>query len=339
VSDAAADIVLAAIEGAELSPDERAFFEREAPAGVTLFRRNFAQGPAGCRALVRELQSLRRAGAPPVIVAVDQEGGRVSRIAPPFPDRGPAQGLAGGRCDPAALAEIEGYAQTVGSALLDLGINVNFAPVVDVLCEPTNRAIGDRAFGEQPDAVAARAGAFLRGLERSGVLGCPKHFPGQGAARVDTHVGRAVVDVPRARLDERELAPFRALLPDASLVMLSHCVYPDLDRCEASRSRPIIADLLRADLGFDGAALSDDMNMGAVPQDEAAWREALIEAVVAGVDLVLICRHLERARLAVDALRERARRSPAFGRRVEEAASRVRRVQHKLAAATRSQPE
>jgi beta-N-acetylhexosaminidase len=332
VSDAAADIVLAAIEGAELSPDERAFFQRECPAGVTLFRRNFAQGPDGCRALVRELQSLRRAGAPPVIVAVDQEGGRVSRIAPPFPDRGPAQALAGGRSDPAALAEIESYARTVGTELLGLGINVNFAPVVDVLCEPANLAIGDRAFGEHADAVVARAGAFLRGLERSGVLGCLKHFPGQGAARVDTHVGRAVVDVPRECLDRRELAPFRALLPDASLVMLSHCVYPGLDGCEASRSRPIIRDLLRAALGFEGAALSDDMNMGAVPQDESAWTEALIAAVEAGVDLVLICRHLERARLAVDALRERARLSRAFGRRVEEAATRVRRVRRRLRA-------
>jgi beta-N-acetylhexosaminidase len=331
VSDAASAIVLAAIEGPELAPAERAFFGTEQPAGVTLFRRNLPDAGDRPRELVRSLQALRAPGEPPFLVAIDQEGGRVARLAAPFPNDGPAAALVGGRADAAALGQIEAYALRVGRELAALGVNVNFAPVADVLSRPENVAIGDRAFGCDAHAVTARAGAFLRGLHAAGLAACLKHFPGQGDAPADTHECDASIDAPRALLESRELVPFRALAGAAELVMLSHCVYPALDRCQASRSRAVIQGLLRGELGFRGVVASDDMNMRAVPQDERDWAAALVEAVAAGVDLLLVCRELERARLAVAALRAEARRSPAFAARAEEAAGRVRALRSALA--------
>jgi beta-N-acetylhexosaminidase len=222
-----------------------------------------------------------------------------------------------------ALAQIRGIAQDVGSELASLGINVNFAPVCDVLTEATNTSIGDRAFGVTPDSVTSRAGSFLEGLHEAGVLGCLKHFPGQGAATVDTHVGGATVALTRHELEQTHLPPFRSLLPFAPMVMISHCIYPALGPGEASSSKAIITGLLKDELGYNGVVVSDDMNMGAVPQDPAHWQDAIINSVAAGVDMVLVCRHLERYELAHEALTREASRSSAFRERLEDAASRM----------------
>ena len=120
-----------------------------------------------------------------------------------------------------------------------------------------------------------------------------------------------------------ELVPFQALLSQASMVMISHCIYPQLAPEEASRSAWLMGDLLRDQLGFSGVVVSDDMNMGAIPQAESLWQEAIVQAVVAGADLLLVCRHLERYESAYAALTQEAARSSAFKRRLEQAAGRV----------------
>jgi beta-N-acetylhexosaminidase len=207
--------------------------------------------------------------------------------------------------------------------LREVGINVDFAPVLDVLTEPTNLAIGDRCFGTTPEQATPRADAFMSGLHSERVMGCLKHFPGQGDARVDTHLGTAVIDVSLQTLVMRELVPFKALASKCPMVMVAHAIYPVLDDYEASRSTIIIMDWLRARLGFEGVVVSDDMNMGALPQEIADWKEALIDAVAAGCDALLVCRHLDRCYAALDALRAEARKSPAFSTRLEDAARRV----------------
>ena len=326
---AAGSILVCAVEGSSLTNEESSFFREIAPSGITIFGRNCSSQPA-LKELVNSLQTTREPGTPPLVIAIDQEGGRVARLKAPFPNAGPAMLMAGGRLDPQACAEIASTARNMGLGLLELGINVNFAPVCDVLTEPSNTSIGDRAFAVTAEGVVARAGSFLDGLQGAGVLGCLKHFPGQGAATVDTHLGAAIVGLNRDEL-ELHLRPFRALLPRAPMVMISHCIYPVLAEGEASSSPEVITGLLKRDLGFSGVVVSDDMNMGAVPQEQEAWQEAIVRAVNAGVDMILVCRHLERYQLAYEALSREAERSSAFRQRLSDAAARVTQLRYKLA--------
>ena len=322
--DAASAVVIAAVEGLELTPDEERFFKEESPAGVTLFRWNIPQDdyPRVAR-LNSKLQSLRSPGDPPMVIAVDQEGGRVSRFPAPFPNLGPALKIENGGTDANALLRLRQYGQDVGRALWSLGVNVDFAPVLDILTEPTNLAIGDRCFGTTPEQAASRAEAFMSGLHSERVMGCLKHFPGQGDARVDTHLGSAVIDISLQTLINRELVPFKSLASKCPMVMISHSIFPVIDDIEASRSRIVIMDWLRSRLGFQGVVVSDDMNMGALPQQMTDWKEALIHAVAAGCDALLVCRHLDRCYAALDALRAESQRSPAFAARLDDAARRV----------------
>jgi beta-N-acetylhexosaminidase len=329
-TDPAGAVLVGAFDGTAMTAAEIDFMSAGHMAGVTLFGRNIATPYQDTSALTRALQALRPAGEPPFVVAIDQEGGRVARIKNGFPERGPALKLADGRHDPAALAEIRDYGGEIARALLALGINVDFAPVLDVLTEPSNIAIGDRAFGTEVEPAWRRAEAFLDGMQRAGVLGSLKHFPGQGDAKVDTHAGQAVVDLPLATLEAREFVPFKKLVKKCPMVMVSHCVYPALDTVEASRSSKVMGDLLRRQMGFSGVVVSDDMIMGAMPQDDTPWRQAIVDCVAAGADMVLVCKHLDRMKAAHEALTEAAAKSPAFAARLTDAGRRVTALRHTL---------
>lgn len=325
--DAASAVLVAAVEGMDLTPDEERFFKEESPAGVTLFKRNIPQDDYHkLTALTMRLQSSRSSADPPMIIAIDQEGGRVSRIGSPFPNQGAALNIAGGGVDKNGLDVIRAYGALVGSELIKLGVNVNFAPVTDIHTEPTNISIGDRCFGHTAEQVTLRAGAFLDGMQSSHVLGCLKHFPGQGHARVDTHEGTAIIDVNLQTLLARELEPFKRLRAQAKMVMISHSIFPALCEREASRSRVVIMDWLRTRLGFTGVVVSDDMNMGALPQDVDNWKAAMVESLAAGCDMLLVCRHLPRYVMALEALRNESAKSSAFRSRLEDAASRVTKL-------------
>lgn len=331
MADAASSVLVAAVEGMTLTPEEERFFREESPAGVTLFKRNIPQDDySRLRELTAVLQSTRSSGEAPLVIAIDQEGGRVSRIGPPFPNLGPALKIMSGGVDPSSLKALNDYGLTVGQQLNSIGVNVNFAPVLDILTEPANVAIGDRCFGTEPEQVWRRAGAFLEGLQAASVRGCLKHFPGQGHARVDTHEGTAIVDVGLQTLLTRELEPFRRLIPQSQMVMISHSIFPALCDHEASRSTVIINDWLRTRLGFRGVVVSDDMNMGALPQDAEQWTTALVDVLLAGCDMLLVCRHLDRCKLALEALRRESARSRVFKLRLEEAAQRVTTLRREL---------
>lgn len=297
-------LLLGAIQGTNLSEDEKNFLASHRVSGVTLFRRNL-QSYTQIESLTAQIQACRYAGEPPLIIAVDQEGGRVNRLPQPFPNLGPPLELYPG-VDAESLDKLYDYGREVGCELLRLGINVNFAPVVDVLTNPENHGIGDRVFGRSPETVIPRAKAYLRGLEATGVKGCLKHFPGQGDAGEDTHHSETTISAERGLLWDRELQPFRQMVSDVALVMAGHGHYPSLDANDAaSMSAPILKDLLRQELGFDGVVLSDDMNMSAVPQGDD-WSKALIRSLKAGCDLVLVCEGLDRCQRAVAALADAA---------------------------------
>lgn len=327
-------VVASAVESSHLSPDEVGFFKTYQPAGLTFFRRNIPQPFSRLQGLSQSVQTLASDPDLPMVICIDQEGGRVARIAAPFPNQGPCLDVMQGLALDEQTPFMEAYGFSVGQVLKGLGINVNFAPVVDILTNEDNDAIGDRVFGRQSQQVISGAGGFLNGLSLAGVNGCLKHFPGQGDANFDTHKTAVSIGCDLDELWQRELKPFAALCQQAPMVMISHCIYPCIDSKPAGLSQAMIQGLLRGELGYQGVVVSDDMNMHALPQDDQAWVDCVIAGVAAGVDLVLVCRHFERSRLAIEGLAKEARSSSSFFQRLQDASQRMYQLRRGIASKT-----
>ncbi len=272
--------------GPALSGSEIAFFRREQPFGLILFQRN-CQDPDQVRALTAAFrEAVGRADAP---VLVDQEGGRVRRLKPPHWPAYPAAAVIGTlhENDPAAgLRAAWLHGRLIAADLMDVGIDVDCAPVLDVRAPGTSEAIGDRSFGGDPERVAALGAALAEGLLDGGVLPVPKHLPGQGRATSDSHVGLPVVSDGLDVLAASDFVPFAALahLP---MAMTAHIVFSAVDPGRPATVSPaVIRDIIRKRIGFDGLLVSDDVSMHALSGDYGQ-RAAAIYA--AGCDIVLHC--------------------------------------------------
>jgi beta-N-acetylhexosaminidase len=309
-------------EGLEPSPELlRRIGDGEVGAAV-IFRRNIADIPQ-LHALNRALHAAAPADAP-LLVAVDQEGGRVQRVRNPAPHWPPMLRLderarTHGAGDATAVAERVGRA--MGEELAALGFDVDFAPVLDVHTNPANPIIGDRAFATTPDLVARLAGAYARGLAHAGVLSCGKHFPGHGDTSTDSHLELPRVDHDEQRLRAIELAPFAALARDLPLIMTAHVVFGALDPAPATMSRRLLS-MLRHELGFGGVIVSDDLEMKAI-LDHFGFEESVERALLAGCDAFLVCGREDLQRRCHDALVRAAERSSEVRDRLADAARRV----------------
>jgi beta-N-acetylhexosaminidase len=309
-------VLMVGLPGPHLDPSTRACLNRLDPAGVILFSRNLDDAPQTTH-LLRQVSDLV---ARPLLTAIDQEGGQVSRLKSWVGPTPAATSLAR-----AGVETTSRFGRATGEALHALGFNVDFAPVVDLCTERATNGIGDRSFGTDPERTALLAGAFLEGLQSAGVAGCLKHFPGLGSTVVDSHRQLPTDTRGLLELERRDLLPFRRLAADAACVMISHGAYPAVD-AEAQRpatlSPVIVTDLLRNSLDYRGLIVTDDLEMGAVaPLDTDG--AAAVRAIEAGCDLLLYCADLGCAERAVAALERAASESPEFLRRLEQAASNV----------------
>ncbi len=312
----ASSLIMGGIEDTSLSAQECKLLQSFPLHGVTLFKRNISDANQ-VHALNTQLNQI----IPYLEIAVDQEGGRVSRLrdfsmpdGSLFPDKGAAGKIA------LSEAEWEENGLAVGTALEKLGFTTNFAPVVDVLTNVKNECIGDRAFSNHPEGVVKKAGAFLTGQNKTKIKGVLKHFPGQGHADIDTHLGAATVNLSEAELFESHVKAFEQLSSISHGVMTAHSSYPQVDSLPASISSKWITQILREKVGFDGLVYSDDFLMHAIPQDAPSWNEAVVEGVFAGLDVVLVCRHLDRSRQAIEAIEKKMKASKAFETIVESRA-------------------
>lgn len=295
------------------------------PGAAILFARNVGEADA-LRALIAGLRAL---DDPAPLIAVDQEGGRVARIGAPLAPW-PSMMAFGAIGDP-GLCERAGA--RLGSELAGLGISVDFAPVADLALERTNTVIGTRAFGDDPEIVAAFAAAFARGLERGGVAATIKHFPGHGATADDSHVRLPHVAADAALLRGRDLVPFRrAIAANAtSLVMTAHVVVDALDSDRpASLSPRILDQLLRSELGFRGVACTDCLEMDAIAGGVGTVAGA-VGALAAGADLLLVSHTLATAEAAANAIVAAIRDGTLSEERLRTAAARVRALRERYA--------
>ena len=273
------------VAGTELTAQERDWLQHDACAGVILFTRNFAS-----KAQVAELSHAIREAAPrPQLVCVDQEGGRVQRFREGYSALPPLEGF--GRmyaADPVAALELaREHAWLMASEVRASGVDLSFAPVVDL--GRGNRAIGNRAFSEDPHIVAEFTRAYVRGMHAAGMAATLKHFPGHGSVLEDTHFDDAVDDRSLDDIRALDLVPFVAgIEAKADAVMMAHVVYPQVAPEPAGYSPRWINGILREEMGFRGVVFSDDIGMAAA--FSAGGIKSRIDAHLdAGCDVVLVC--------------------------------------------------
>ncbi len=304
-------------DGTGMPASLKKLYQRHGLGGVILFDRNI-ESPGQLKRLTGQVQSLPPDGC--LIISIDQEGGRFQRLKPPhFAALPPA-------CEVGIRSALD-LGRRMGQELAALGINVDFAPVLDVNTNPDNPIIGERSFGSDPQLVAEVGRLLFKGLQEKGVLACGKHFPGHGDTDQDSHLTLPVVDHPMERLQEVELVPFRELIgAGLRCLMTAHVLYPALDsEHPATFSSRTLTGLLRKELGFEGLIVTDDMGM-AGSLSQADIPEACIQAFAAGCDLLLVCEHHERHEEIMEALGRAIDRSSALQKRARESLERIGRV-------------
>lgn len=310
--------------------------------GVVLFDRLLAKSksksksnnniisPGQLKTLISSLQSLADT---PLLICIDQEGGMVCRLKK---EKGFCP-----TCSAKELGTINDLAktmdqsQTTARMLIDLGVNCNFAPVVDVNVYPQNPIIGKlgRSFSSHPQEVIDHAAAWIEGHNRSGVVSCLKHFPGHGSSRHDSHLG--FVDIT-ATWEERELEPFQELINKGccDTVMTGHLFHSKLDeQYPATLSPSIINTLLREQMGFEGLVISDDMQMKAITNRYGVEQAACL-ALAAGVDMIVIGNNLEYDKdilpKCIKQVTEACKNGTIQQHRIDEAYNRVQRIKQKI---------
>jgi beta-N-acetylhexosaminidase len=309
IEQAVGQKLMLAFAGTQPSPDVLATIQNQHVGGVTLFRALNVVDPPQVRTLTDALQRAAAAsGQPPLLVAVDQEGGQLMAVGQgttPFPGN-----MALGATGSTELAQRMGYA--IGLELAAMGVNINYAPVCDVNTNPYNPSVGIRSFGEDPALVARMCAALIMGMQSAGVAATAKHFPGGGDATVDPHHEVPNLSHDRQRLDRVELLPFaQAIEAGVRLIMTAHVAIPALNDgldLPATLSRPIVQGVLREEMGFDGVIISDALEMGAIVQGAGQIID-IIAATLAGVDLLLLNADLNLQRMAFDGLRQALRRA------------------------------
>ena len=291
--------VMVDLEGTRLTTEERELLCHPNVGGVILFARNHVDADQ-LAALTAEIHALRD---PHLLIAVDQEGGRVQRFRTGF-TRLPPMARLGERHDvspEAADQEARTLGWLLAAELLAVGVDLSFAPVLD-LQRGISAVIGDRALHTDAEVVARLGAALVQGMGEAGMAAVGKHFPGHGSIAPDSHHEQPVDERPRAELMRDDVVPFARLAQQGLAgVMPAHVVYPAVDRVPAGFSSVWLNDILRGELGFGGAVFSDDLSMAGAGTDRACAERAS-QALEAGCDMVLVCNHRAGAIETVEAL-------------------------------------
>ncbi len=315
-------LIIVGIEGVELSPLERAWLKLVRPGGVILFRRNIEQASQ----VTAQLRDATEIAGAPLFRCIDMEGGLVDRLRDliaPMPSA--AAVFATGK--PRNFLK---HGRLIAREAKALGFNVTFAPVLDLALPLSAAIMRTRTISADPANVIAYANKFVEGLDAEGVLGCGKHFPGLGGGTLDSHEATPLIERTSKELWAQDLAVFRTLAPKLPMMMVAHAAYPEIkDRTPASISPYWISTILKKRIGFEGLIISDDMEMGGI-LTQASIEEAAVKAVLAGTDLIEVCRNPALVLAAYEAILAEAERSKVFRRRVELSCHRITEVKDRL---------
>lgn len=268
------------LAGLWLTPEDRQLLRQPEVGGLILFARN-TESPRQVLELVRSIRAVR----PDMLIAIDQEGGRVQRLRRDVL-RLPALGRIA-ECGEQAAILAESAAWLMATEMLACGIDISFAPVLD-LDYGRSQVIGDRSLGGDPQQVSQLGRAYIEGLHRAGMAATGKHFPGHGWAEADSHFDLPVDERSEAQIRQSDLQPFAALAPLLDGIMPAHVVYPAVDSQPAGFSRRWLQDILRAELGFDGVIFSDDLTMAGA-HAVGGMTQRVDAALASGCDMLLVC--------------------------------------------------
>ena len=284
--------VLVGIDGLELSAESREMLNHPLVGGVVLFTRNF-ESAAQVRALVQSIHDCRSSR---LLLAVDQEGGRVQRFRDGF-TRLPPLGRLGALADSEPEDALEysfRHGWLMAAEMLDLGIDLSFAPVLDL--DRGSDVIGDRAFSADSEVVVRLGQAYLDGMHAAGMKTTGKHFPGHGSVQADSHIADVCDERSLDEIEQSDMQPFTRLAPKLDALMIAHVVYPCVDDQPAGYSSPWLKHCLRERLGYDGVIFSDDLGMHAARALGNLQQRTRV-ALNAGCDSVLVCQPDEVAEL------------------------------------------
>lgn len=326
-------LAIAGFAGHEIPSDLRQLSREFDLGGVILFARNVAE-PEQVAEIARDARSL--AAELPLWVSTDQEGGRVARLKAPFTIWPPMRTL--GRSGDDRLAER--FASAMAAELKAVGISLDFTPVLDILTNRDNPAIGDRALAESAEEVARLGSIIIRTLQAAGIAACGKHFPGHGDTSTDSHHELPLIEHPPDRIDRVELVPFRAAIEaDVAGIMTAHLLIPAIDPDHpATLSHAVVTGMLKESLGYRGLVFSDDIGMGAISA-RYGTPEATVAAIAAGCDVVLMCGTDHEIQMqAIEALIHAVEDGTLPVRRVEDALARHRRAKERFLASPRALP-
>ena len=322
--DKIGQLFMVGFDGTAVSADLAAFIKEYKPGGVILFSRNLESAEQ-----IVELTNNLQDCSPhsPLLISIDQEGGRVSRLPQGFTIFPPCDVL--GRCNSSELAYAA--AATTAKELKAVGINMNMSPVLDVNSNPANPVIGDRAFGTTPATVCELGLATAGGLQDNRVVACGKHFPGHGDTNADSHKELPVVEASRERLEQIEFPPFRlAAAHGVATMMTAHVLYRALDdQRPATLSPTIIGAFLREELQYNGVVLTDDLEMHAII-DHYGIEEATVQSILAGCDMPLICKDRNREVAAISALDKAVADGTISVERLEQSLARIARLKERF---------
>jgi beta-N-acetylhexosaminidase len=323
-------LLIAGLEGPELSALEKSWLRMIEPGGVILFRRNI-EAASQTHRLLKELNSF---SATPQFRCVDLEGGLVDRLRDLIaPMASLAAVAASGR-----KTSFVRHGKLIGREANMLGFNVVFAPVLDLGLPESRSVMRSRVYFSAPEDVAGYAEAFLEGLDSIGILSCGKHFPGLGGGNLDSHHVTPVIERAWGDLWEKDLLPYRRLKSHLPMVMVSHASYPAArDNKPASISRFWITDVLIRRIGYRGLIISDDMEMGGI-LGRVSIEDAAVQAVLAGTHLIEICKDSALLLRAYETLLAQAERSAAFRATVENAYRKIVRAKRRLNASPNKPP-
>ncbi|WP_299974921.1 beta-N-acetylhexosaminidase [uncultured Pseudoteredinibacter sp.] len=288
------------VDGLELSKEDEQLLQQPCVGGLIIFQRNFSSRLQLCE-LVKSIRAIRR----DIIIAVDQEGGRVQRLKDDGFQRLPAMQKIKEyqqASEAASELDIEQLGFLMASEVLACGIDISFAPVLDV-DESFSSIIGDRSFSDDPREVVRLGAAFMRGMSAAGMATTGKHFPGHGAVQEDSHLTLPIDKRSWAEVEQRDLLPFAELLPQLDALMPAHIIFSQIDEQPVGFSDYWLQTVLRKKMTYNGVIFSDDLSMeGAVQAGSYAERAKL--ALYAGCDMVLVCNNRQGALEVADALQD-----------------------------------
>ena len=313
---AAGQVLMVGLEGTELSALDTAWLRLLLPGGVILFRRNIVTA-AQTHALLRQTEAVVQSS---MLRSIDVEGGTVDRLRDLIAPM-PSPFAVAATKKPALYKK---HGELIGREVRLLGLNTTFAPVLDLRTAESEKVMTTRVVGDA-EQVTQYASHFLAGLAQQKVLGCGKHFPGLGSGGVDSHHATPTITKPLSLLWQEDLLPYRKLVRQLPMVMVSHASYAAAVEEPASVSGYWIREVLLHEMGYRGLVVSDDMEMGGI-LNYTSMGDAAVRALAAGMHLVEICRTPAFIFAAYEALLQEAERSPAFARILRRAATRVQQT-------------